>query len=233
VPGPLRVPATLVNRGWLAPLPIRAWLVEHPDGLLLVDTGENARAGQPGYFPAWHPYYRRCVKLHVTPDDEIGPQLRALGVSPDDVRWVVLTHLHTDHAGGLEYFPRAEIVVSRREWRFATSAAGLVNGYPRRRWPSWLDPTLAEPGPFIDGVTLLDTRGHTPGHISVLVDDRYLIAGDASYTEQLMLEGALDGVAPDPKAYRATLTRLQALVARQPTVYLPTHDPEAVARLQA
>ncbi len=174
------------------------------------------------------------MKLRVTPDDEIGPQLRALGVSPDDVRWIVLTHLHTDHAGGLSYFPRAEIVISRREWRFATGIGGVVNGLPRRHWPSWLDPTLVDPDvPLVDGVTLLDTRGHTPGHMSVLVEDRFLIAGDASYTEQLMLDGVLDGVAPDAKAYLASLDRIRGLVVDRPTVYLPTHDPEAGARLQA
>lgn len=233
VGGPLRVPATLASRGWTAPMPIRAWLIEHPDGLILVDTGETARATRPGYFPAWHPYYRRCLKLDVAPEDEIGPQLRAIGASPEDVRTVLLTHLHTDHAGGLAYFPHAEIVVARREWTFANGIGGLVNGYPRRHWPSWLDPTLVEPGmPFRDGIALIDARGHTPGHMAVLVDDgetRYLIAGDASYSEAHLHEDVVDGVAPDPRSYRITRARLKALVAERPTVYLATHEPELQA----
>jgi N-acyl homoserine lactone hydrolase len=231
VRGPLRVPATLVNRGWTPPLPIRAWLVEHPDGLLLVDTGENARASE--HFPRWHPYYRRCIREQVTPDDEIGPQLRALGVEPGDIRWVVLTHLHTDHAGGLGFFPRSQIVVSRTEWKNATGLRGRLNGYVNRDWPSWLSPLLVEPDhTIVDGIELIATPGHTPGHMSVLVAGRHLIAGDASYTLQLLLDDVVDGVAGDARTYRRTLERLRGMVAGG-AIYLPTHDPEAVNRLQA
>ena len=97
-----------MDREWTEPLPIYAWLIEHPEGLIVVDTGETARAGEPGYFPRWHPYFKLAVREWVQPEDEIGPRLRALGFSPDDVRWVILTHLHTDHAGGLAHFPRSD-----------------------------------------------------------------------------------------------------------------------------
>jgi len=236
VRGPLRVPATLAGRGWTRPLPIRAWLIEHPDGLILVDTGETARAARPGYFPRWHPYYRRCIRLQVEPEDEIGPRLRALGFDPADVRWVVLTHMHTDHAGGLAYFPRSQIVVSRTEWDSATGFRGRLNGYVNQHWPAWLSPLQVPPDhTLVEGVELIATPGHTPGHLSVLVDGdtRHLIAGDASYTQQLMLDDVVDGVAASPGIYRRTLARLRGMVADGRTIYLPTHDPEAVSRLQA
>jgi N-acyl homoserine lactone hydrolase len=54
--GRLRVLKTLTDNEWTEPLPILAWLIEHPEGLILVDTGETARATEPGYFPSWHPY---------------------------------------------------------------------------------------------------------------------------------------------------------------------------------
>jgi glyoxylase-like metal-dependent hydrolase (beta-lactamase superfamily II) len=234
VRGPLRVPATLVSRGWTAPMPMRAWLIEHPDGLLVVDTGETARVSEPGYLPSWHVYYRRCLRQWITPDDEIGPQLRARGVSPDDVRWVVLTHMHTDHAGGLDHFRRAEIVVSHAEWASATGFMGRQRGYLNQHWPSWLSPTLIEGDhELADGVTLLATPGHSAGHLSVLLDGdpRVVLAGDASYTQQFMLDGVLDGVSPQPRAALASHARLRRLVAERPTVYLPSHDPDAEARL--
>jgi N-acyl homoserine lactone hydrolase len=122
--GPLRQLKMLTDRKWTEPLPIFAWLIEHPEGLIVVDTGETARAAQPGYYPAWHPYFRFAMRLDVRDDDEIGPQLRALGFSPDDVRCVVLTHLHTDHAGGLEHFPHSEIVVTHEGGTTRPGAAG-------------------------------------------------------------------------------------------------------------
>ena len=45
----------LVDKAWTEPLPIYAWVIEHPEGIIVVDTGETARATEPGYFPWWHP----------------------------------------------------------------------------------------------------------------------------------------------------------------------------------
>jgi glyoxylase-like metal-dependent hydrolase (beta-lactamase superfamily II) len=233
--GPLRRIKTLTDREWTEPMPILAWLIEHPEGLIVVDTGETARATQPGYFPRWHPYFRLGMTLFVEPEQEIGPQLRDLGFSPADVRWVVLTHLHTDHAGGLAHFPDSEIVVTHEEWAFATGRRGRLRGYPNRRWPDWLQPSLASAPDALTAagdVRLIPTPGHTPGHMSVTVEtgDAFVIlAGDTSYTEEMRL----DGVAPDAKAALATLERLRRLVAERSATYLPTHDPESVARLQA
>jgi glyoxylase-like metal-dependent hydrolase (beta-lactamase superfamily II) len=98
----------MLDPNWTEPLPIYAFVIEHPEGLIVVDTGETARAAEPGYFPWWHPYYRFGVREWVQPEEEIGPQMRAMGFDPGDVRWVLLTHLHTDHAGGLSHFPKAE-----------------------------------------------------------------------------------------------------------------------------
>ena len=59
---------TLLDRHWTTPLPIYAWLIEHPEGPILVDTGETARTATAGYLPRWHPYYRLAVRFHVRPD---------------------------------------------------------------------------------------------------------------------------------------------------------------------
>lgn len=246
-PGPLRLINTLRDGRWTEPLPILAWVIEHPEGLIVVDTGETARTAERGYFPPWHPYYRLGVREWVRADEQIGPRLQRLGLSPRDVRWVVLTHLHTDHAGGLAHFPHSEFLVSRTELRQASGALGKARGYLPHRWPQWFSPTAVD---FTDGafglipaarqltvagdVTLLATPGHTAGHMSVAVDlDDHLVvlAGDASYTQDLMLNAIADGVSNDPQTARRTLAGLRALAHSRPTTYLPSHDPDSPRRL--
>jgi glyoxylase-like metal-dependent hydrolase (beta-lactamase superfamily II) len=247
--GPARLVRTLADRRWTEPLPILAWAIEHPEGLIVVDAGETARATEPGYFPAWNPYFRFALRLNVAPADEIGPALERLGLKPRDVRRVVLTHLHTDHAGGLHHLRHGEQIVTRAELAFASGAKGRVRGYVNQHWPSWFHPSGVEfdgPafGPFARSlpltragdVVLLPTPGHTPGHASVAVRTQgrvVLLAGDTSYTQQLMVDDAVDGVTQDPAALRRTLGLIRELAASEPTVYLPSHDPDSAARLAA
>jgi N-acyl homoserine lactone hydrolase len=90
----------------------------------------------------------RAFREWVEPQQEIGPQLKRLGIGRGDVRWVVLTHLHTDHAGGLHHFPDNEIVVTRTDLEFASGLRGRVRGYvANQHWPSWFRPTTVELGP--------------------------------------------------------------------------------------
>lgn len=248
--GSLRRLNTLTDRRWTEPLPIYAWVVEHPEGVIVVDTGETARATQPGYFPGWQPYFRFAVKEWVSPNEEIGPQLRRLGIDPQhDVRWLVLTHLHTDHAGGLAHFRGVDTLVSRVEYTSARGLRGRINGYPNNRWPDWLAPRLLDfdhrpYGPFAQSlpltkagdVMLIPTPGHTPGHLSVVVQDgdhAVFLAGDTSYTEDLLLAHAPDGVGANEKQEVDTHRRILQLARSVPTVYLPAHDPESARRLAA
>jgi N-acyl homoserine lactone hydrolase len=238
---------TIVDREWTEPLPIYAFVIEHPEGVIVVDTGETARASQRSYFARWHPGVR-AFRERVEPEQEIGPQLERLGIRPRDVRWVVLTHLHTDHAGGLHHFPDNEILVTRTELEFASGLRGRLRGYvANKHWPPWFNPTVLElePEPFgrfpeslrlteAGDATLVPVPGHTPGQIGVLVDEgdhTVFLAGDSSYTQELMLRGKVDGVGADEEAERLTHERIRAFAAATPTVYLVAHDPETGTRL--
>jgi N-acyl homoserine lactone hydrolase len=247
--GRLRLVSTLLDREWTEPLPIYAFAIEHPEGVIVVDTGETARVSEPGYFPRWQPFFRFAVREHVRPEEEIGPQLEQLGIVPSDVRRVVMTHLHTDHAGGLHHFPNNEILVSSAELDYATGLRGRLRGYPNKRWPTWFRPTLIDLaavrfGPFpasmalthAGDVTLVPVPGHSPGQLAVVVQDgdhSVFLAGDSSYTQDALLGGVVDGVGPDEAAERLTHERILAYAAETPTVYLPAHDPETQGRLGA
>jgi N-acyl homoserine lactone hydrolase len=245
--GRRRLLNTLLDREWTEPLPIYAFAIEHPEGVIVVDTGETARVAEPGYLPRWSPFLRLAVRERVEPEEEIGPQLERVGIRPSDVRRVVMTHLHTDHAGGLHHFPDNEILVSRTELEYAAGLRGRLRGYVNKPWPTWFDPTTIDLAPVPFGpfpvslpvteagdVTLVPVPGHTPGQLAVLVqdgDDTVFLAGDSSYTEDAMLRGAVDGVGADEGAERLTHGRIRAYVAETPTVYLPSHDPATATRL--
>jgi glyoxylase-like metal-dependent hydrolase (beta-lactamase superfamily II) len=174
-------------------LPVNVFLVEHPDGLCLFDTGQTAAAARAGYFPAWYPFFR-LARFELGPDDEVGVQLERHGVRPGAIRWVVLSHLHTDHVGGLAALAGTEVITSAREWERAQGLAGRLRGYLPQYWPKGVTPRLVDfrPRPFgpfesvhpltTDGALLLvSTPGHTPGHLSLLVrqgERRLLLCGD-------------------------------------------------------
>ena len=235
--GRTRALRTMVDRQWSDPLPILAWLVEHPDGLIVVDTGESSRTGERGWVPWWQPYWRLAVKFEVSPEDEVGPQLRAKGFEPEDVKTVILTHLHGDHAAGMSHFPRSEFLIARGEWEAAQGFKGEAGGYLPKHFPDWLEPTLVDGEHAVaDGVRIVPTPGHTPNHQSVVVEDgdrTVFIAGDASYREDLMRDGIADGVTTSPETHAATLAKIRAFVDEHDAVYLPTHDPGSPARLEA
>lgn len=243
-----RLVNTLSDRRWTEPFPIYAWVIEHPEGVILIDTGESAKAASPGYFPSWHPFLKNAI-FQVKPEQEVGSQLQSIGIHPNDVRWVIITHLHTDHAGGLHHFPKSEILVVRRAFELASGFAAQARGFLPHHWPSWFTPKLIDltlnsfgvfPKSFnltkTGDVVIVLTSGHTDSHISVVLQDSdfaYFFAGDASYSEQLMLDRKIDGIALNGQEATRTLTRIQKFARSTPCIYLPTHDPEACNRLAA
>lgn len=231
----------LLGRTWTDWLPIHAWVIEHAEGMILVDTGETARTSASGYFPRWQPYFRLAVRMNVKPEEEIGPQMQASGLNPEAARKVILTHFHTDHAGGIPHFPNSEFLVSEDEYQNARGFAGMLQGYLPNRWPEWFSPSFipfeSQPfGPFEQSyavtnagdVVIVPTPGHTPSHVSVIVKAdgiSYFLAGDTSYSQELLLGRHPDGVSPSVDAAIGTMDKILRYAAAEPTVYLPSHDP--------
>jgi len=239
--------ALFTDPTWTDWLPTYAWAIQHPDGVVVVDTCQGAHLLETG--KSLHPYIRWEVAFRIEREQEIGPQLRALGIGPRDVKRVVLTHLHMDHDGGVTHFPNTEILVSRGELNIARGWAGRIRGYLPNRWPTWFDPKpldlATEPfGPFVasarvtaDGAVMaIATPGHTADHMSIIVQDgdtSIILAGDTSYNERLMLAGKVDGVSADEGVSGGTLNAIDRFARTRKTVYLPTHDPQSAVRLAA
>ena len=234
---PLRFLDVLADRTWTAPLPVYAWVVDHPAGPIVVDTGATVAcydSGRGGWLSTR--VARRTEWFDVAPEEEVGPQLRSLGIDPNDVRGVVLTRLAPDHADGVPYFRNADVVVSQREW----DSVGAPDV-----WPSWVRRRLVDyDGSFesfpeshalAEGVVLVATPGATPGHQSVICHNdecAAFLAGDATFTQAQLLTGAVAGGVADYDAAARSIERIRAFAAETPTVYLPSHDPDAPHRLR-
>ncbi len=218
-------------------LPVLAWVIEHPEGIIVVDTGENAATKSSLITQS---------KLEITPDQEIGAQLKRLGIQPRDVSKVVLTHLHGDHIDGLKDFPGVSVWLNRREYLpFQSSGfqmAKLGVHLPEGFAPTLIDFEKDATIPFgrrfpltHDGkVFAVPTPGHTAGHMSVIIDtgDRHVfIAGDVTYYEHTLLDQRLEGPVRAVEEGRQTLRHVLDYTQLFPTVYLPSHDPESAQRL--
>jgi glyoxylase-like metal-dependent hydrolase (beta-lactamase superfamily II) len=157
--------------------PVYAYVLEHDDGHIVIDTGLSSRAkGMPGFLK------RIFVMPELTADDEIGPAMRRAGLRPEDVRLVIPTHLDVDHAGGVGHFPNAEIVVHRPEWEHSKTFGGKQR-YQPKIWPEgWapkvydLDPETF--GPFATSkkvtdkgdIRLVPIPGHSVAQVGVVVE---------------------------------------------------------------
>jgi N-acyl homoserine lactone hydrolase len=155
--------------------------------------------------------------------------------------------MHQDHIGGLRYFPQAKILVSRREYKTAQTFSGGLQGHMPKNWPGWFNPQLIDYsddsfGTFPESFTLtkagdvhlVATEGHSTGHLSVILEVNglsFFFAGDVSFNQQFLLTKTVAGVSASVQKNRQTLEGINQYVTQNPTVYLPSHDPEAANRL--
>jgi len=238
------------DHDWTGPKPIYSYLVEHPEGLFVVDTGDNARnSEQKGYLPRWNPFFQKMVEIKVAPEEEVGPQLSAMGIDPaGDVSAVLMTHLHHDHTGGLHHFPHTRILAAEENIRISRRKKTMV-GALTSSWPRWFDPqplgfTGGPVGEFDrsapvtrDGsIVAVEIPGHMAGQVAFLVRTRevtYALVGDLTYSQELLLDDVVDGVTVDPTLSLISQRKVRALAQEEPVVLLPAHDPGVADRLPA
>jgi glyoxylase-like metal-dependent hydrolase (beta-lactamase superfamily II) len=153
-------------------------------------------------------------------------RLLELGLQPEDIQLVFLSHLHWDHALNFDFFPSARFVVNAKE----LESAGRTPVRDRAT-PPYLARLLTESavvtsvtgGTLLPGISLLPTPGHTEGHTSLLVETaagHVVLAGDAFPRRDVLESGVPDPIFWDPRVAGESL-RLALDVA---DVIVPGHD---------
>lgn len=203
-------------------VPVPAYLIDHPKGLTLFDTGLHIR------FQRFADQVRPSRNVELTDEMDIAARLRAMDVDPGKIRWIVNSHLHGDHCGGNGLIPNATVVVQAEEWAFAPAADDT--GYVREEFETG-QPVLKIHGEhdlYGDGsVVLFPTPGHTPGHQSARVrlqGGEVVLAGDCCNMRASLDQLRLPDHAHDPAAYRTSLIALRDLQAKGARI-LFGHDP--------
>jgi glyoxylase-like metal-dependent hydrolase (beta-lactamase superfamily II) len=216
-------------RGGRVVAPVPFYVIEHPDGVALFDCGLHADVGD-----ADDPYRQalQAQDLDVTfgAEDTVTRHLERLDIDPAKVRYVVLSHLHFDHAGGLHQVPNATLVVQRREWEAGFDADMSARYFMPKRFFDMghrVELVDGDHDLFGDGsVVCTPSYGHTPGHQSVRIrNDQgdHILVADACYNGQVVESRNFPAFA-DHATMNASLDRL--LAWRDPgTIMVWGHDP--------
>lgn len=197
-------------------LPVPAFLIDHPEGLFVFDTGFNRRVHsdpQGGYVPG---DFYNTRRLDFSPEEELPTQMRRTGFDPGAVRFVANSHLHYDHCGGNDLFPQATVLLQEAEYLAAATASDEVMAYRKPDFLTGQTKLLlnGEHDVFGDGsVRLVPTYGHTPGHQSLRIqtaENPVLLTADACYLEQTLEATAIPGQKTDEQAFRDSLNIIRA-----------------------
>ena len=213
--------------------PAGVFLYEHHSGeRVLFDTGYSSDIYAPSFK---NMVYRKALPPEIDSQSEIHAQLKKREIEPSSIGHVVLSHLHPDHIGGVKYFPNASFVMG---WAALSSLESprLKEGIFRRLLPDWFSDAniLSLDKDALTSLKLADIQGydlfndqsfvvtslpgHARGHLGALVEQRVLLAGDASWGEDILpkaqdLRWLPSTILDDYPAYIATAHRLMALAS--------------------
>jgi N-acyl homoserine lactone hydrolase len=237
---------------WLT-VPVPAYLVEHPSvGPILIDTGFHPSVAAKPQANLGRLSQFTVRDVQMKPEQAAPAQLRKRGIEPSDVKVVLMTHLHIDHASAISEFPDSTFAVSAAEWA-AASDHGQSHGYVKRQFDHGFDYRLLDfEGPdaesfsgfarsfdlFGDGsVRAVYTPGHTLGHMSIVLRTgrgEVLLAADAAYLRRTLSDTHLPYRTEDEHLFRRSLREIRQYATETPdALIVPGHDPDAWDELEA
>ncbi|MDQ0066633.1 N-acyl homoserine lactonase family protein [Chryseobacterium lathyri] len=220
-------------------LPVSVYLIEHPKGLVLIDTGWNSdvRSHQKEHLG----FLQYSVSRALLPDgDAINEQLEKLGYKTSDIDYLVLSHMHADHVSGIKLVKDAKkILVSDLEWKETQDRSMR---YVKSMWKgidfelfsfnkTGIGPEGLSYDLFDDGtVVFVSTPGHTMGLASTIIKNKenfVLLASDVGYAKKSWEQMILPGVQVDKHRVANSLKWVKS-ESEKPTCIeaIANHDPE-------
>lgn len=219
-------------------VPVPVFLVTHPKGNVLFDTGMDMTIIEDSE-KVWGPV-AKVFKPTMKKGEDVVSQLSKIGFKPEDIRYVVNSHLHIDHAGGNRHFPKAEFFVQKDEIRVAFwpevyqrfSYLRTDFDYPLKYHAIEGDCDL-----FGDGkLVIMRAIGHSQGHQCLIVNltnsGKFVLTGDCVYSIENLEQYVLPGIVWNPDETVRTINKLRELRDKQGAFILIGHDPEMWGKLR-
>ncbi|HBF39712.1 MAG TPA: hypothetical protein DDW50_20655 [Firmicutes bacterium] len=208
------------NQGQRVKIPVMGCYIDHPEAKIVVDTGVSDPKA-PGAVDCQHVHTEKQTPLE---------QLKKLGVKPEEIKYLVITHLHYDHAGAMNLFPNAKVIVRREELKeaYVPMAKDDINYYrpdfDRKDVnydliPNGLDIELA------DGITVLSVPGHTVGTQCVVIktsEGPVIYAADSVYWYKNWEENKLPGILYSAEKFDMSIAKMKAI---RGGILIPGHEP--------
>ncbi len=221
-----------VQNEWIK-LPVMSFLIETEDGYILYDTGSHPEA-MNGYWPE---NLKEIYPLYQKEEECLENQLALCGVKPEDVKTVVISHMHLDHAGGLYLFPHADIYVPKQDYEYAqvcvhkSTDPKMHGGYVKADCEAAGNYVLVDKDIEIaQGVRLICLPGHTPNLLGVMVElegGTYILPQDCVYTSEIYGPPAkASGLLYDSIEYFKSIEKVRDLQAQTNAKVIFAHDYE-------
>jgi glyoxylase-like metal-dependent hydrolase (beta-lactamase superfamily II) len=210
--------------------PAIGYIIDHPDGRILFETGVSSTWPQE-----WTDEWQWIFDMEaVTPETCIEARLAELGLGPDDFRYIVLGHLHCDHAGGLRAFENAgaEIIVHEQEWNHAKDLDVAERFFSPPDFQVLKDKKLSlisADQEIAKGVQTVELPGHTPGTMGLLIHLEHtgpvLLTSDAMYVHDAYGPPVVGSpVAHDQGAWTRSMDKIRKVATEHEAWIFPGHD---------
>lgn len=220
-------------RRWVE-IPVPGVIVEHKDGIVLLDTGSHPEAEKVWPEAVWNVF----PMTRFTDENRLENQLKLIGLKPEDVHYLVFSHLHLDHAGQAYLFKdcKPPIIAHKKELQHALFMIWI--GKSGAYQPGDLEPLKGCPWhtfegehlELLPGIDLYHVGGHTPGSIIMKVTtdagNTYIFTGDFVHLPEELEVEAKGWLLGDADEYYTSLRLLKLMLKRPKTYAVISHDPK-------